>query len=179
MNYQPVVAQSNDFSGTKASNGAEKEKEPERDYILLPLWTADSPFSATSKSSQDNEFQPSNDGDDDTFNFSMRSLLRPASWLGSHTESAIAAMAGLRSRFLIFVSVSELRVERDTYAFELVGDQWGLWVRQQQWQHNAPPPGDDRVVIMPPVQSAPQPSLRPPCMNSSGGSGSNYSGGEW
>nr|GEY11983.1 putative ribonuclease H-like domain-containing protein [Tanacetum cinerariifolium] len=59
---KPVVTQSNDFSGTKASNGARKEKEPERDYILLPLWTADSPFSTTSKSSQDNEFQPLNDG---------------------------------------------------------------------------------------------------------------------
>nr|GEX25663.1 retrovirus-related Pol polyprotein from transposon TNT 1-94 [Tanacetum cinerariifolium] len=62
MNYQSVIAQSNDFSGTKASNGAGKEKEPERDYILLPLWTTDSSFSTTSKSSQDNEFQPSNDG---------------------------------------------------------------------------------------------------------------------
>nr|GEY01482.1 ribonuclease H-like domain-containing protein [Tanacetum cinerariifolium] len=51
MNYQPVVAQSNDFSGTKASNGAGNEKEPERDYILLPFWTADLPFSTTSKSS--------------------------------------------------------------------------------------------------------------------------------
>nr|GFA81336.1 ribonuclease H-like domain-containing protein [Tanacetum cinerariifolium] len=56
MNYQPVVAQSNDFSGTKASNGAGKEKEHEQDYILLPLLTADLPFSTTSKSSQDNEF---------------------------------------------------------------------------------------------------------------------------
>nr|GEZ63037.1 hypothetical protein [Tanacetum cinerariifolium] len=37
------------------------EKEPERDYILLPLWTADLPFSTTSKSSQDNKLQPSND----------------------------------------------------------------------------------------------------------------------
>nr|GFB82146.1 hypothetical protein [Tanacetum cinerariifolium] len=62
MNCQLVVAQSNDFLGTQASNGAGKEKEPERDYILLPLWTVDSPFSSTSKSSQDNEFQPSNDG---------------------------------------------------------------------------------------------------------------------
>nr|GEY12925.1 hypothetical protein [Tanacetum cinerariifolium] len=70
MNYQPVVAQYNDFSGTKANNGAEKEKEPERDYILLPLWTANSPFSFTSKSSQDNEFQPLNDDshdDEDVF----------------------------------------------------------------------------------------------------------------
>nr|GEW67432.1 retrovirus-related Pol polyprotein from transposon TNT 1-94 [Tanacetum cinerariifolium] len=48
-NLHPVVAQSNDFSVTKASNGAGKEKEPERDYILLPLWTAVSPFSTTSK----------------------------------------------------------------------------------------------------------------------------------
>nr|GEW04492.1 retrovirus-related Pol polyprotein from transposon TNT 1-94 [Tanacetum cinerariifolium] len=48
--------------GIKASNSARKEKEPERDYILLPLWTTDSPFSTTSKSSQDNEFQLLNDG---------------------------------------------------------------------------------------------------------------------
>nr|GEX10366.1 putative ribonuclease H-like domain-containing protein [Tanacetum cinerariifolium] len=44
------------------SNGAGKEKEPERDYIMLLLWTADSPYSTLSKISQDNEFQPSNDG---------------------------------------------------------------------------------------------------------------------
>nr|GEW57293.1 ribonuclease H-like domain-containing protein [Tanacetum cinerariifolium] len=60
-NLHTVVARSNDFSGTKASNDTRKEKEPDRDYILLPLWTADSPFSTTLKSSQDNEFQPSND----------------------------------------------------------------------------------------------------------------------
>nr|GEW48439.1 copia protein [Tanacetum cinerariifolium] len=53
MNYQAVVAQSNDFSGTKASNGAGKEKQPKRDYILLPLWTADSPFSTTLKREED------------------------------------------------------------------------------------------------------------------------------
>nr|GEX14654.1 ribonuclease H-like domain-containing protein [Tanacetum cinerariifolium] len=50
-----------DHLGTKASNDARKEKEPDKDYILLPLWTADSPLSTTSKSSQDNEFQPLND----------------------------------------------------------------------------------------------------------------------
>nr|GEZ08460.1 putative ribonuclease H-like domain-containing protein [Tanacetum cinerariifolium] len=48
--------------GTKESNDAGKEKEPGKDYILLPLWTADSLISTTSKSSQDNEFQPLNDG---------------------------------------------------------------------------------------------------------------------
>nr|GFA21340.1 hypothetical protein [Tanacetum cinerariifolium] len=53
MNYQPVVAQSNDFIGTKASNDAGKEKELDRDYILLPLWIANSPFSTTSKRGED------------------------------------------------------------------------------------------------------------------------------
>nr|GEU65929.1 hypothetical protein [Tanacetum cinerariifolium] len=38
------------------------EKEHVRDYILLPLSTANSPLSTTSKSSQDNKFQASNDG---------------------------------------------------------------------------------------------------------------------
>nr|GEY28422.1 serine/threonine-protein kinase STY13-like [Tanacetum cinerariifolium] len=51
-----------DHLGTRASNDAGKEKESDRDYILLPLWTAYSPLSTTLKSSQDNEFQPSNDG---------------------------------------------------------------------------------------------------------------------
>ncbi|KAI3513754.1 hypothetical protein L1887_11886 [Cichorium endivia] len=61
----------------------------------------------------------------------------------------------------------------------------------QQWQHNAPPPGD-HVVMMPPLKPppmgtrppqsparspSPQPPPRPPFLNSSGGSGSNYSGG--
>ncbi|GKG28721.1 ribonuclease H-like domain-containing protein, partial [Tanacetum coccineum] len=46
MNYEPIVAgtQSNGFAGTKASE-ARKEKEHVKDYILLPLWTADPPFS--------------------------------------------------------------------------------------------------------------------------------------
>nr|GEV01364.1 hypothetical protein [Tanacetum cinerariifolium] len=40
---------------------ARKEKEPVKDYILLPLWTADPPFSQDPKSSQDDGFQPSSD----------------------------------------------------------------------------------------------------------------------
>ncbi|GJX67956.1 hypothetical protein Tco_0303683 [Tanacetum coccineum] len=40
-------------------------------------------------------------GDEDTFLFTMRGLLRPVSWLGNHTESAIAAMAGVWSRYRI------------------------------------------------------------------------------
>ncbi|GKE30002.1 putative ribonuclease H-like domain-containing protein [Tanacetum coccineum] len=64
MNYEPIVAgtQSNGFAGTKASDNAgqaRKETEPVKDYILLPLWTADPPFSQDPKSSQDDESKPS------------------------------------------------------------------------------------------------------------------------
>nr|GEU51897.1 retrovirus-related Pol polyprotein from transposon TNT 1-94 [Tanacetum cinerariifolium] len=50
MNYEPIVAciQSNGFACTTASDNAgqaRKEIEPVKDYILLPLWTADPPFS--------------------------------------------------------------------------------------------------------------------------------------
>ncbi|GJW93630.1 hypothetical protein Tco_0173302, partial [Tanacetum coccineum] len=61
--------------------------------------------------------------DDDTFNFSMRGLPRPASWLGSHSESAIAAMAGIvpstNARFYAIV--------KPLYD-ELRPDSW-LWMR--------------------------------------------------
>ncbi|GJU45332.1 putative ribonuclease H-like domain-containing protein, partial [Tanacetum coccineum] len=38
-----------------------KETEPVKDYILLPLWTADPPFSQDPKGSQDDGFKPSSD----------------------------------------------------------------------------------------------------------------------
>ncbi|GJV48446.1 ribonuclease H-like domain-containing protein [Tanacetum coccineum] len=64
MNYKPVVAgnQSNGNAGTKACDDAGKarmETVPGKDYILLPLWTADPPFSQISKSSPDAGFKPS------------------------------------------------------------------------------------------------------------------------
>ncbi|GJS87481.1 putative ribonuclease H-like domain-containing protein [Tanacetum coccineum] len=66
MNYKPVVAgnQSNGNAGTKACDDAGKarmETVPGKDYILLPLWTADPPFSQSSKSSPDAGFKPSGD----------------------------------------------------------------------------------------------------------------------
>nr|GEV70213.1 retrovirus-related Pol polyprotein from transposon TNT 1-94 [Tanacetum cinerariifolium] len=50
MNYEPIVAgtQSNGFAGTKASDNAgqaRKETQPVKDYIFVPLWTADPSFS--------------------------------------------------------------------------------------------------------------------------------------
>ncbi|GJY25806.1 ribonuclease H-like domain-containing protein [Tanacetum coccineum] len=66
MNYKSVVAgnQSNGIAGTKACDDAGKarmETVPSKDYILLPLWTADPPFSQSLKSSLDAGFKPSAD----------------------------------------------------------------------------------------------------------------------
>ncbi|GKA54891.1 retrovirus-related pol polyprotein from transposon TNT 1-94 [Tanacetum coccineum] len=69
MNYKPVVAgnQSNGNVGTKAcdDNGkARMETIPGKDYILLPLWTVNLPFSQFSKSSPDAGFKPSGEKED-------------------------------------------------------------------------------------------------------------------
>ncbi|GJV18894.1 putative ribonuclease H-like domain-containing protein [Tanacetum coccineum] len=56
--------QSNGFAGTKASDNAgqaRKETEHVINYILLPLWTADLPFSQNLKSSHDDGSKPSSD----------------------------------------------------------------------------------------------------------------------
>ncbi|GJZ12303.1 hypothetical protein Tco_0547533, partial [Tanacetum coccineum] len=54
--------QSNGNACTKACGDpgkARTETVPGKDYILLPLWTADSPFSQSSKISPDAGFKPS------------------------------------------------------------------------------------------------------------------------
>nr|GEU72253.1 hypothetical protein [Tanacetum cinerariifolium] len=59
-----VGTQSKGFAGTKASDNAgqaRKETEPVKNYILLPLWTADLPFSQDPKSSHDDGSNPSSD----------------------------------------------------------------------------------------------------------------------
>ncbi|GJY47654.1 putative ribonuclease H-like domain-containing protein [Tanacetum coccineum] len=66
MNYKPVVAenQSNGNAGTKTCDDASKasiEIVPGKDYILLPMWTADLPLSQSLKSSLDARFKPSGD----------------------------------------------------------------------------------------------------------------------
>ncbi|GJV43180.1 putative ribonuclease H-like domain-containing protein [Tanacetum coccineum] len=66
MSYEPIVVgtQSNDFAGTKASDNAgqaRKETKLFKDYILLPLWTADPPYSQDLKSSHNDGSKPSSD----------------------------------------------------------------------------------------------------------------------
>ncbi|GKD79729.1 ribonuclease H-like domain-containing protein [Tanacetum coccineum] len=65
MNYKPVIAgnQSNGNAGTKACDDAGKarmETVPDKDYILLQMWTDNPPISQTSKCS-DVGFKPSRD----------------------------------------------------------------------------------------------------------------------
>ncbi|GJY62001.1 putative ribonuclease H-like domain-containing protein [Tanacetum coccineum] len=53
-----------DLPGTKASDNAgqvRKETKPVKDYILLPLWAADPPYSQDPKSSHDDGSKPSSD----------------------------------------------------------------------------------------------------------------------
>ncbi|GKC28188.1 putative ribonuclease H-like domain-containing protein [Tanacetum coccineum] len=66
MNYEPIVAgtQSNGFAGTKTSDNAgqaRKESEPVKNYILLPLCTADPPYSQDLNCSHDDGSKPSSD----------------------------------------------------------------------------------------------------------------------
>ncbi|GJX70736.1 putative ribonuclease H-like domain-containing protein [Tanacetum coccineum] len=66
MNYEPIVAgtHSNGFAGRKANDNvgqARKETKHVKDYILLPLWLADLPFSQDLKSSQDEGSKPLSD----------------------------------------------------------------------------------------------------------------------
>ncbi|GKD37132.1 putative ribonuclease H-like domain-containing protein, partial [Tanacetum coccineum] len=64
MNYKPVVAgnQSNDNACTKTCDDVGKSRVEivlGKDYILLPLWTQDPPFSSSPKDSLDAGFKPS------------------------------------------------------------------------------------------------------------------------
>ncbi|GJW01013.1 ribonuclease H-like domain-containing protein [Tanacetum coccineum] len=87
MNYKPVIAgnQSNCNAGTKACDDAGKarmETVPGKDYILLPLWPAELPFSQNLKSSLDAGFKPSGGGgggrgEDEKKAFELPMIQRP------------------------------------------------------------------------------------------------------
>nr|GEW38152.1 hypothetical protein [Tanacetum cinerariifolium] len=64
MSYKPVVVgiESNGSAGTKACDNIGKtrvETVPDKDYILLPLWTKDPPFSFSTKDSPGAGYKPS------------------------------------------------------------------------------------------------------------------------
>nr|GFA33227.1 hypothetical protein [Tanacetum cinerariifolium] len=64
MNYKPIIVgnQSNGSAGTKARDNVGKTKVktvPDKDYIVLPLWTQDPLFSSSLKDSSGVGFKPS------------------------------------------------------------------------------------------------------------------------
>ncbi|GJV89026.1 hypothetical protein Tco_1532964 [Tanacetum coccineum] len=66
MNYEPIITrtQSNGFADTKASDNAGQarmETEPIKNYILIPLWPDNPPYSQDPKSSQDDGSKPLSD----------------------------------------------------------------------------------------------------------------------
>ncbi|GKA15542.1 putative ribonuclease H-like domain-containing protein [Tanacetum coccineum] len=84
MNYKPVVTgnQSNGNAGTKACDDVGKarmETIPGKDYILLPLWTVNSLFSQSSKSSPDAGFKPSRDDKKKEDNVNNTNIVNTAS----------------------------------------------------------------------------------------------------
>nr|GFB81661.1 hypothetical protein [Tanacetum cinerariifolium] len=63
MNYKSVVTgnQSNGSTCTKSCDNLGKnrvETVPDKDYVLLPIWTQDPQFSSSSKDSPDARFKP-------------------------------------------------------------------------------------------------------------------------
>nr|GFA10265.1 retrovirus-related Pol polyprotein from transposon TNT 1-94 [Tanacetum cinerariifolium] len=87
MNFEPIVTctQSNVFEGTKASDNAgqaRKERKLVKDYILLPLWTANPLFSQDPKSSHDDGFKPLNN--DKKVDEDLRKEMNMSS-MGEHT----------------------------------------------------------------------------------------------
>ncbi|GJT88373.1 hypothetical protein Tco_1070090, partial [Tanacetum coccineum] len=44
-------------------------------------------------------------GDDDNSLFAMHNLLKPVSWLGSHTKSVIAAMSGVSKTLAVMIFI--------------------------------------------------------------------------
>ncbi|GKB74457.1 retrovirus-related pol polyprotein from transposon TNT 1-94 [Tanacetum coccineum] len=71
--------QSNGNAGTKACNDegkARMETVPDKDYILLPLWTADPLFSQSSKSSSRARFQNLQDDDEEHVNEDQEKIVK-------------------------------------------------------------------------------------------------------
>ncbi|GJX61536.1 retrovirus-related pol polyprotein from transposon TNT 1-94 [Tanacetum coccineum] len=120
MNYKPVVAgnQSNGNAGTKACDDAGKarmETVPGKDYILLPLWTADPPFSQSSKSSPDAGFKPS--GDDE------KKVTKEPGKEGDDDED-VGAEADMNNldAFMLVSPIPTTRVHKDHPVEQIIGD---------------------------------------------------------
>nr|GEU55911.1 hypothetical protein [Tanacetum cinerariifolium] len=116
INYEPIVAgtQSNGFVGTKASDNASqvrKETEPVKDYILLPLWTADPPFFQDPKISHDDGSKPSSDNGKSIFNFLS----------DDEDDGAMANMNNLDTTIQVSPTPA-IRIHKDHPLDQVIGD---------------------------------------------------------
>ncbi|GKB93462.1 putative ribonuclease H-like domain-containing protein [Tanacetum coccineum] len=126
MNYKPVVTgnQSSGNAGTKACDDVGKARMETvlgKDYIMLPLWTANPPFSQSSKGSPDAGFKPS--GDDE-----KRVTKEPGEEGGDSSKdnddenvSAEADMNNLDA-FMPVSPIPTTRVHKDHPVEQIIGD---------------------------------------------------------
>ncbi|GJS17627.1 retrovirus-related pol polyprotein from transposon TNT 1-94 [Tanacetum coccineum] len=84
--------QSNGFVGIKASDNAgqaRKKTKPIKDYILLPLWTADPPYSQDPKSYHDDGSKPSSDDGKKEEPKKLIHALKDPSWIEAMQEELL------------------------------------------------------------------------------------------
>ncbi|GJX30612.1 retrovirus-related pol polyprotein from transposon TNT 1-94 [Tanacetum coccineum] len=148
MNYKPVVAgnQSNGNAGTKACDDASKARMESvlgKDYILLPLWTSNPPFSQISKSSPDVGFKPlSDDGkkvDEDSRNSEEVNAIDPKRSIElpndpnmpesedivySDDDEDVGAEAGMNNLdvFMLISLILTTRIRKDHPIDQIIGD---------------------------------------------------------
>ncbi|GJU04793.1 retrovirus-related pol polyprotein from transposon TNT 1-94 [Tanacetum coccineum] len=125
MNYKPVVTgnQSNGNSGTKACDDAGKARMEivlGKDYILLPLWTADPPFSQTSKSSPDAGFKPS--GNDEKKKEDDVNSTNNVNADGTNEVNAVEAGMNNLDTTIQVSSIPTTRIHKDHPLEQVIGD---------------------------------------------------------
>ncbi|GKB59469.1 putative ribonuclease H-like domain-containing protein, partial [Tanacetum coccineum] len=98
--------------GTKASDNAgqaRKETKPVKDYILLPLWTADLPYSQDPKSSHNDGSKPSSDDG------------KKVMLCDDEDDGAVANMNNLDTTIQVSPNAT-IRIHKDHHLDQVIGD---------------------------------------------------------
>ncbi|GKE90156.1 putative ribonuclease H-like domain-containing protein, partial [Tanacetum coccineum] len=124
MSYKLVVAGNpfNGNEGTKACDDAGKAKMetiPGKDYILLPLWTPDPPFSQNSKISLDAGFKPSGDDEKKEDNVNNTNTVNAAS---TNEVNVVEADMNNLDAFMPVSPILTTRVHKDHLVEQIIRD---------------------------------------------------------